>query len=163
MRNIIEAAQATRAVADSIEATRIIASACYGRLNRCARRLRDHLAWRQPSRRRSTWIRRYLQRTAVLLPPSAIRLHRDPRLPADLLDPRPFLRLAQDERNPLLAELRPLHGLFPTGPMKTYPRIFPQSVVQVPGSRSGYRGQTGQAELARAVAALAEVPGLRRA
>ena len=47
MRNIIEAVQTTRAVADSIEATRITASAYYGRLNRCARRLRDYLAWRQ--------------------------------------------------------------------------------------------------------------------
>ena len=47
MRNIIEAVLTTRAVADSIEATRISASAYYGRLNRCARRLRDYLAWRQ--------------------------------------------------------------------------------------------------------------------
>lgn len=42
---------------------------------------------------------------AILLAPSVIRLHADRRLPAHLLDPRPFLRLAQDERDLLLAEL----------------------------------------------------------
>ena len=47
MRDIIEAVRTTRAVADSIEATGISASAYYGRLNRCAQRLRDYLAWRQ--------------------------------------------------------------------------------------------------------------------
>ena len=76
---------------------------------------------------------------AILHAPSVIRLHRYPRLPADLLDPHSLLRLAQDERNLLLAELRSLHDRFPGGSMKPYPRIFLQWVVQVPGSRSQKR------------------------
>lgn len=48
-----------------------------------------------------------------------LRLHGDGRLPADLLDPRTLLHLAQQEHDLTLAELRPLHGLFPYGSMET--------------------------------------------
>ena len=64
-----------------------------------------------------------------------IPLHRSPRLPAHLLDLRPFLRLAQDERDLLLTELRPLYGLFPDRATKSYPRLFSQWVIP-PGSKS---------------------------
>ena len=55
---------------------------------------------------------------------------------AELRSQDSLLRLAQRERNLLLAELRPFHGLFPGGATKTYPRILSQWVVQLSGSRS---------------------------
>ena len=46
LREIIDAVRTTRGIADTIEATRITGSAYYGRLRRCAARLRDYHAWR---------------------------------------------------------------------------------------------------------------------
>ena len=50
---------------------------------------------------------------------SVIGLLRNPRLAANLLDARSFLRLAQNERNLLFAGIRPLHGSLPGWSPKT--------------------------------------------
>lgn len=84
--------------------------------------------------------RRRGHQPAKLLPPVTVRLRRAPRpLSADLLDPRPLFRLAPEECSLLLAELRPLHGLFPDGSKKTRPRVFPSWMARVPASRSPSR------------------------
>ena len=46
LRDIIDGVRTTRAVADTIEATRISSGTYYARLRRCAARLRDYHAWR---------------------------------------------------------------------------------------------------------------------
>ena len=103
-----------------------------------------------PPRAASTPHLRWHQ-SAILLPPPVVGLLRNPRLAANLLDPRPFLHMAQDERNLLVAELRPLHGKLPGWSSKTKPRIFSLSLVQIPGNRSaklvGWRSGAGRPAL----------------
>ena len=66
-----------------------------------------------------------------------IRLRGDPRSPARRLGPRLSLRPAQDERDLLLAELGPLHRLYPGESTKTESRVFSLArALYVPSSRT---------------------------